>query len=51
LSVGGTQPGAIFYWDGHARSGERNLYFLADDFSSFIASLHADEVSPRMPEA
>ncbi|HZH17577.1 MAG TPA: SMI1/KNR4 family protein [Archangium sp.] len=51
LSVGGKQPGAVFYWDGHARSGERNLYFLADDFSSFIASLHADEVSPRMSEA
>jgi hypothetical protein len=50
LSVGGKQPGAIFYWDGHARAGERNLYFLADDFASFVSSLHADEISPGMPE-
>ncbi|MGZ3460387.1 MAG: SMI1/KNR4 family protein [Archangium sp.] len=46
LSVTGHRTGAIFYWDGHARAGERNLYPLADDFASFISSLHADEVSP-----
>ena len=51
LWVEGKQTGAIFYWDGHARAGERNLYLLADDFFSFISSLHADEVSPRIPEA
>jgi hypothetical protein len=51
LSVGGKQTGAIFYWDGHARAGERDLYFLADDFSSFVSSLHVDEISPKMPEA
>lgn len=51
LSLGREKTGAIFYWDGHARVGERSLYFLADDFSSFVSSLHADEASPRMPEA
>ena len=51
LRVAGGQTGAIFYWDGHARAGKRNLYFLADDFASFVSSLHADEVSPRLPES
>jgi hypothetical protein len=51
LSITGGQPGRIFYWDGHARAGERSLHFLADDFASFTASLHADEVSPRRPES
>lgn len=51
LGVAGARAGAISYWDGHARAGERNLYFLAEDFSSFISSLHADELSPRRPEA
>ncbi|MFL5359293.1 SMI1/KNR4 family protein [Archangium sp.] len=50
LCVAGGRTGAICYWDGHARVGERSLYFLADDFTSFISSLHADELSPRMPE-
>lgn len=48
LSVVGGQEGAIFYWDGHARVGERSLYLLAPDFSSFIASLQRDELSPLM---
>jgi prepilin-type processing-associated H-X9-DG protein len=47
LGVAGGRTGTIVYWDGHARTGERNLYFLADAFSSFISSLRADEVSPR----
>ena len=51
LVVTGGRAGTICYWDGHARVGERNLYFLADDFSSFTSSLHADELSPRLPEA
>lgn len=51
LRVAGGRTGAIFYWDGHARAGERNLYFLADDFASFVSSLHADEVSPRLRES
>jgi hypothetical protein len=50
LAIAGERTGAIFYWDGHALTGERNLYFLAGDFASFIASLHADELSPRDPE-
>ena len=49
LSVAGARTGAVFYWDGHARAGERNLYFLAEDFASFISSLHAGEASPRSP--
>jgi hypothetical protein len=49
LRVAGARVGAIFYWDGHARGGERNLYLLADDFTSFLSSLHADEHSPRRP--
>ncbi|QRN96296.1 SMI1/KNR4 family protein [Archangium violaceum] len=49
LSVVGERAGAIFYWDGHARAGERSLYFLAGDFASFLSSLDADELSPRMP--
>ncbi|MBN1208977.1 MAG: SMI1/KNR4 family protein [Myxococcaceae bacterium] len=48
LSVAGARAGAIFYWDGYAGEGERNLYYLADDFASFIASLQRDELSPRM---
>jgi len=48
LSVTGERAGAIFYWDGYARAGERNLYFLANDFASFIASLQKDELSPRI---
>jgi len=48
LSVTGERAGAVFYWDGYAQEGERNLYFLADDFASFIASLQKDEFSPRM---
>ncbi len=51
LSAVGERAGAIFYWDGHARAGERSLYFLADDFASFLSSLDADELSPRMPES
>ncbi len=51
LSVSDDRSGAVFYWDGHAREGDRNLYFLARDFSSFISTLHADELSPRAPEA
>jgi len=51
LVVAGARAGTLCYWDGHARASERNLYFLADDFSSFISSLHADELSPRLPEA
>ncbi|PTL84233.1 SMI1/KNR4 family protein [Vitiosangium sp. GDMCC 1.1324] len=50
LLIAGSRTGAIFYWDGHARAGERNLYFLANDFASFISSLYADEDSPRRPE-
>jgi hypothetical protein len=50
LAVAGEHTGAIFYWDGHARGGERNFYLLADDFVSFIASLYADESSPRVWE-
>ncbi len=46
LSVAGVRAGALFYWDGYARAGERNLYFLAKDFASFISSLQADELSP-----
>jgi hypothetical protein len=49
LRVAGERTGAIFFWDGHARAGERNLYVLAEDFASFVASLHADELSPRRP--
>ncbi len=51
LSVVGERAGAIFYWDGHARAGERSLYLLAEDFASFLSSLGADELSPRMSEA
>lgn len=50
LCVAGSRAGALYYWDGHARAGERDLYFLADDFASFISSLHADEMSPGMSE-
>jgi hypothetical protein len=46
LSVAGESEGAILYWDGYARAGERNLYVLAKDFSSFLSSLSADELSP-----
>lgn len=46
LFVQGEQAGAVVYWDGHAREGERNLYFLAEDFASFLSSLHADDLSP-----
>jgi SMI1/KNR4 family protein SUKH-1 len=42
LCVAGSRTGELFYWDGHARAGEHNLYFLADDFASFISSLYAD---------
>jgi SMI1 / KNR4 family (SUKH-1) len=49
--IAGERAGAIFYWDGHAPAGEYNLYALADDFASFIASLHADALSPRSPES
>ncbi|WP_224249970.1 SMI1/KNR4 family protein [Hyalangium gracile] len=48
LAVTGESAGAVFYWDGYAQAGERNLYFLAADFASFIASLQKDELSPRM---
>lgn len=48
LSVAGESAGAVFYWDGYARAGERTLYFLAGDFASFIAALQSDELSPRM---
>jgi hypothetical protein len=48
LAISGAQRGAVFYWDGHARPGERNLYFLADDFTSFVSLLRADESSPRI---
>jgi hypothetical protein len=53
LAVAGERAGAIFYWDAHARGGERNLYLLAEDFDSFISTLRADELSPcmRHPEA
>jgi hypothetical protein len=47
LAVAGEQSGRVFYWDGHARAGSPNLYSLADDWTSFIASLRADELSPR----
>ncbi|MDY7228506.1 SMI1/KNR4 family protein [Hyalangium rubrum] len=47
LSIAGEHPGAIFYWDGYAPAGERNLYRLAEDFTAFLSSLHADELSPR----
>ncbi len=47
----GARAGAIFYWDGHAQAGDSNLYALADDFAAFIASLHADALSPRSPES
>jgi len=46
LAVGTERTGTVFYWDGHARAGQRSLYFLADDFASFLSSLHADELSP-----
>jgi hypothetical protein len=48
LSLSGERAGAIFYWDGYAQAGESSLYFLADDFASFVASLQKDELSPRM---
>jgi SMI1 / KNR4 family (SUKH-1) len=51
LSVAGERAGAIWYWDGYARAGERNLYLLADDFSSFLSSLHSDELSPGMSDS
>jgi hypothetical protein len=47
LDVVGEQTGVVFFWDAYARPGEHNLYFLADSFDSFLASLHADELSPR----
>ncbi len=47
LGVAGESAGAIFYWDGHARPGERSLYLVAESFASFISSLHTDELSPR----
>jgi len=47
----GERAGAIFYWDGHAQAGEYNLHALADDFASFITSLHADALSPRGAES
>lgn len=49
LVVTGKPLGQVVYWDGHARADERSLYFLADDFASFGSSLHADELSPRLP--
>jgi hypothetical protein len=47
LWVAGSRTGEVVYWDGHARAGEHDLYFLADDLASFISSLYADEASPR----
>ncbi|KFE72320.1 SMI1/KNR4 family protein [Hyalangium minutum] len=47
LCVAGERAGAVFYWDGHASPDERNLYALAGDFTSFLSSLHADELSPK----
>lgn len=47
LSVTGERAGAVFYWDGHASLGERNVYWLAGDFTSFLSLLHADELSPK----
>jgi hypothetical protein len=49
LSVAGEQSGKVFYWDGHARAGTPNLYFLADDVTSFLTSLRADALSPSTP--
>ena len=46
LAVGTERPGPVFYWDGHAQVGQRSLYFLADDFASFLAVLRSDELSP-----
>lgn len=46
LAVGRERPGTVFYWDGNAQAGERNLHVLADDFASFLSSLQADELSP-----
>lgn len=51
LRVAGNRAGELVYWDGHARAGEQALYFLADDFASFISSLYADELSPGRPES
>jgi hypothetical protein len=51
LCAAGEQAGAIFYWDGHARPGQRNLHFLSNDFTAFIASLQADALSPQAGNA
>jgi hypothetical protein len=48
LDMTGEHAGAVYYWDGYAQTGERTLYFLAEDFASFVASLQKDELSPRM---
>ena len=50
MLTAGERAGAVFYWDGHAQVGEYNLHALADDFTSFIAALRADALSPRSPE-
>jgi len=46
LAVVTERPGPVFYWDGHAQTGQQSLYFLADDFASFLAALRSDELSP-----
>jgi hypothetical protein len=48
LAIAGEQAGAVFYWDGYARAGEREFYLLADDFASFTSMLYADELSPQV---
>jgi len=51
LSVAGEREGAVFYWDGYAQPGERNLYFLSPDFASFMSALQFDELSPGMRDS
>jgi hypothetical protein len=51
LSVAGERVGAVLYWDGYAGPSEHPLYFLSPDFSSFMAALQSDELSPRMRDS
>ncbi|WP_342379796.1 SMI1/KNR4 family protein [Myxococcus stipitatus] len=51
LAMAGDDSGSVFYWDAHAQAGAKRTYLLSRDFGAFVSSLHADELSPRLPRA
>nr|BDT31010.1 SMI1/KNR4 family protein [Myxococcus sp. MH1] len=48
LAAGGDAPGGVFFWDASAQADGKQLFFIAEDFGAFVASLQADDLSPTI---